>query len=70
MIALCEILGVSSVAEHVESEELLLLLKELGCSAGQGYWLKPPVTAKEISGLLVIDRNGVLQEGNRYPRAA
>ena len=70
VIALCEILGVSSVAEHVESEELLMLLKELGCSAGQGFWLKPPASAGEISGLLVIDRNGVLQEGKRYPRAA
>ena len=32
VIKLCDILGVMSVAEHVESEELLMLLKELGCS--------------------------------------
>ena len=30
VIGLCEILGVSSVAEHVESEQLLALVLELG----------------------------------------
>jgi diguanylate cyclase (GGDEF)-like protein len=42
VIALCDILGVMTVAEHVESEDLLLLLKELGCTAGQGFWLHRP----------------------------
>ena len=56
VIRLCDILGVSSVGEHVESEELLDLLKELGCSAGQGFWLTPPLRAEEIAGLLVIDQ--------------
>lgn len=55
VISLCEILGVSSVAEHVESEELLLLLKKLGCSAGQGFWLKPPIPSDEVADLLTID---------------
>ena len=58
VIGLCDILGVSSVAEHVESEDLLNLLVELGCTAGQGFWLKAPVRAEEISGLSVIDRTG------------
>jgi len=58
VIGLCDILGVSSVAEHVESEDLLNLLVELGCTAGQGFWLKAPVCAEEISGLSVIDRTG------------
>jgi diguanylate cyclase (GGDEF)-like protein len=49
VIGLCDILGVSSVAEHVESEALLQLLMDLGCTAGQGYWLQPPVRAEEIS---------------------
>jgi EAL domain-containing protein (putative c-di-GMP-specific phosphodiesterase class I) len=43
VVALCEILGVSTVAEHVESEELLKLVMDLGCHAGQGFWLMPPV---------------------------
>jgi diguanylate cyclase (GGDEF)-like protein len=49
VIALCEILGVASVAEHVESAELLALVSELGCTAGQGFWLQRPVPASEIS---------------------
>jgi len=52
VIALCGILGVSSVAEHIESEEALELLKELGCSAGQGFWLKRPVGPDEVRSTL------------------
>src|SRR5207253_1089534 len=48
VISLCEILGVSTVAEHVESEELLRIVSELGCSGGQGYWLMPPVAAGDL----------------------
>lgn len=49
VISLCEILGVSSVAEHVESAELLTLVCDLGCTAGQGFWLQRPVPASEIN---------------------
>ena len=48
VIGLCEVLGVSSVAEHVESEELLALVKELGCTAGQGFWLEPPLPVEKL----------------------
>jgi EAL domain-containing protein (putative c-di-GMP-specific phosphodiesterase class I) len=54
VIALCEILGVSSVAEHIESEAILRLLAELGCTAGQGFWLQPPVPAEEITNIASI----------------
>jgi EAL domain-containing protein (putative c-di-GMP-specific phosphodiesterase class I) len=56
VISLCDILGVASVAEHVESKELLRLVQELGCSAGQGFWLTPPLSAQEISGLVRIEQ--------------
>jgi EAL domain-containing protein (putative c-di-GMP-specific phosphodiesterase class I) len=59
VIGLCEILGVSSVAEHVESEELLQLVVDLGCTAGQGFWLKSPAAAEDIRDLLEI-RHGAL----------
>lgn len=49
VIGLCEILGVSSVAEHIESAELLALVVELGCSAGQGFWLERPLSSEEIA---------------------
>jgi EAL domain-containing protein (putative c-di-GMP-specific phosphodiesterase class I) len=48
VVGLCEALGVATVAEHVESDELLKLVKELGCNAGQGFWLSRPVPAEEL----------------------
>jgi EAL domain-containing protein (putative c-di-GMP-specific phosphodiesterase class I) len=51
VIGLCEMLGVSSVAEHIESEELLNLVMRLGCRAGQGFWLHRPVAAQSLQGL-------------------
>lgn len=54
VISLCEILGVSSVAEHVESEELLGLVMELGCTAGQGFWLEPPLPAEKLDDRMIM----------------
>jgi diguanylate cyclase (GGDEF)-like protein len=51
VIGLCEILGVSSVAEHVESAELMDLVLELGCPAAQGFWLGKPLSSNEITAL-------------------
>jgi EAL domain-containing protein (putative c-di-GMP-specific phosphodiesterase class I) len=48
VIGLCEILGVSTVAEHVESRELLELVRELGCTAGQGFWLERPLEPHDM----------------------
>ena len=52
VIRLCGSLGVPCIAEHVEKEEQLRFLCELGCTAGQGYLLQPPLTpeaAREIA---------------------
>jgi diguanylate cyclase (GGDEF)-like protein len=54
VIGLCEILGVSTIAEHVESADLLKLVIELGCSGAQGFWLMPPVEKEELEGLLQL----------------
>ena len=48
VIGLCEILGVSTVAEHVESKELLKLVMELGCTAAQGFWLERPLEQNDV----------------------
>jgi diguanylate cyclase (GGDEF)-like protein len=50
VIALCEILGVSTVAEHVENAEILELVMDLGCHAGQGFWLMPPLAPNALHG--------------------
>ncbi|HSR00752.1 MAG TPA: EAL domain-containing protein [Sphingomicrobium sp.] len=65
VIGLCEILGVSTVAEHVESEELLALVTELGCTAGQGFWLESPLSSIELE-----DRLQATQMRRRFPRRA
>jgi diguanylate cyclase (GGDEF)-like protein len=49
VVGLCGILGVSTVAEHVESEHILKLVTDLGCHAGQGFWLMPPLSADAVS---------------------
>jgi diguanylate cyclase (GGDEF)-like protein len=52
VVGLCDILGVSTVAEHVESEQVLALVVELGCTAGQGFWLERPLPKEKLASLL------------------
>ena len=47
VIGLCQALGVTTVAENIEDDDQRRLAAELGCTAGQGYWLKPPIPAQE-----------------------
>ena len=51
VIGLCDLLGVASVAEHIESEELLRLVMSLGCTAGQGFWLHRPVPPHRLGAI-------------------
>jgi len=51
VVGLCEILGVSTVAEHIESAEILKLVMDLGCHAGQGFWLMPPLDSDAVQAL-------------------
>jgi len=41
-------LGLEVVAEGVETEEVWDLLKGLGCTLAQGYYLTPPLPAAEF----------------------
>lgn len=66
VVGLCEVLGVATVAEHVESEELLNLVKDLGCNAGQGFWLMRPVSAEELDALSLTCRAIVGPEARRF----
>ena len=71
VIGLCHVLGVSTVAEHVESAELVALVKRLGCTAGQGFWLQRPVAAPELEGASGIEMKIVaLPRTARRRRAA
>jgi EAL domain-containing protein (putative c-di-GMP-specific phosphodiesterase class I) len=51
VLNLCEALGLPSVAEHIETDEQLALLRELGCREGQGYLLSPPLHAEAAAAL-------------------
>ncbi|TVT35270.1 MAG: EAL domain-containing protein [Marinobacter vinifirmus] len=41
-------LGLSVVAEGVETREQLDLLEELGCDIAQGFYFSKPISAKEL----------------------
>ncbi|MDH4217112.1 MAG: EAL domain-containing protein, partial [Gallionella sp.] len=48
ILAMSQTLGFSVVAEGIETEAQLKVLRDLGCDIAQGYLLGMPVTAKEL----------------------
>jgi len=51
-IELAHNLGLIVVAEGVETEEALELLKDLGCDTAQGYLISRPIPAHEFDEFL------------------
>jgi diguanylate cyclase (GGDEF)-like protein len=51
-IELAHNLGLKVVAEGVENEDTLDLLKELGCDTIQGFWISKPLPAKEFNAFI------------------
>jgi len=49
IIGLARGLGLDVIAEGVESDAQLAILRALGCSAWQGYLLSPPMSAEEFA---------------------
>jgi len=41
-------LGISLVAEGIETEEQMLFVKEIGCQTGQGFFLRQGITSRPI----------------------
>ncbi len=60
IIALAESMGLSTIAEGVETEEQLKLIELLGCEQIQGYYYSKPVDAKDL--LSVI--HGIEEKGD------
>lgn len=48
LISLADALGQRVIAEGIETEEQYDILKRLGCTFGQGYFLARPMPAKEL----------------------
>ncbi|HZF95601.1 MAG TPA: EAL domain-containing protein [Allosphingosinicella sp.] len=73
VVQLCASLGVPCVAEHVETEEQLALLRRLGCRYGQGFLLSRPLPAGEaraISEAKLLPLKAAQAEGGGSGRAA
>jgi diguanylate cyclase (GGDEF)-like protein/PAS domain S-box-containing protein len=49
VITMCRGLGIRVIAEGVETEQQLEVLRKLRCEEYQGYLLSPPVSAEEIA---------------------
>jgi EAL domain-containing protein (putative c-di-GMP-specific phosphodiesterase class I) len=56
IVALARELGITVLAEGVETREQFTLLKQLGCQQVQGYLLQRPGSADEARGLLAADQ--------------
>jgi EAL domain-containing protein (putative c-di-GMP-specific phosphodiesterase class I) len=52
VIDLCRAVALPCVAEHVETETQLAMLREFGCAFGQGFWLAQPMSAESVRQLL------------------
>jgi EAL domain-containing protein (putative c-di-GMP-specific phosphodiesterase class I) len=52
MILMAHKLGLKAIAEGIETEEQLSMLKEAGCDYGQGFLFSPPVPPESFERLL------------------
>jgi diguanylate cyclase (GGDEF)-like protein len=62
ILALGRSLGLTVVAEGIETDEQLRMLRRLGCELGQGYLLGRPASAEEIEAHLLENALGPLDE--------
>ncbi len=72
MIELAHALGLTAIAEGVETVEQLTLLRELGCDLGQGYLFARPAPASAIELLLRDERQfaPLLERSHLYEASA
>lgn len=47
VLGLSQSMGLSTIAEHIETREQLELLRKLGCDEGQGYFISQPLSPEE-----------------------
>ncbi len=52
MVELAHALGLTPIAEGIETAQQLATLRELGCDLGQGYYFAQPLPADELAPLL------------------
>ena len=49
---LAQSLGMTTTAEGIETEAQLALIREAGCTLGQGFLLSTPMSAIEVTSML------------------
>jgi EAL domain-containing protein (putative c-di-GMP-specific phosphodiesterase class I) len=52
IISMAQSLRLETIAEGIETYDQLMMLKDLGCTYGQGYYFAQPLAAEEIEELL------------------
>jgi hypothetical protein len=55
-IAMAQLLGIRTVVEGIETEEVYQTLLHYGCDEGQGYWISPPLPLDDYVTFLKEDR--------------
>ncbi|MGF1760679.1 EAL domain-containing protein [Photobacterium sagamiensis] len=60
-VKMSQSLGLSSLAEGIETVEQWRFLKDLGCDFGQGYYFSKPVTAAEIERLYQQEQHWMVE---------
>lgn len=58
MVSLAHSLGLTVIAEGVETEKQLVQLREMGCDAAQGYHFAKPLPGEALSEWLAADVGG------------
>lgn len=62
MICMASDMGMSTVAEKVETEQQMTMLQEFGCDLFQGYLFYRPMPWKELALILAASRKSELQD--------
>jgi diguanylate cyclase (GGDEF)-like protein/PAS domain S-box-containing protein len=58
IVRMAQALSIEVIAEGVETETQLRLVRELGCGLGQGFYLHRPLQAERITELLTVEHVG------------
>lgn len=56
VLSLARALGMKTTAEGIESEEISLILRRLGCSVGQGFYYARPLSEEDAYAFLMADK--------------
>ena len=67
MVSLCHVLDVTVVAEGIETQEQLALLRQLGCELGQGLLFSAAVAAAELEAMPAEGLGGSAVKAARPP---